>query len=51
MEPRGADAFMTLDVNSVEGTVDHETLYYAMATVLTPKEKTRFSNSTGMKNI
>ena len=39
MMPKGADAFMTLDVNSVEGTVDHETLHYAMATVLTPKEK------------
>ena len=39
MEPRGADAFMTLDANSVEGTIDHETLYDAMATVLTPKEK------------
>ena len=39
VEPRGADAFMTLDVSSVEGTVDHEALHYAMATVLTPKEK------------
>ena len=39
MEPRGADAFMTLDVNSEEGTVDHETLHYAIATVLTNEEK------------
>ena len=39
MKPKGADAFMTLDANSVEGTIDHETLHDAMATVLTPKEK------------